>query len=699
MKKTLTACLLVCVSPGVFGCDVIGVLDGLALAGSRVSQVDVKQSWIERKDDKGKMGTKPVTNGMPLCRDDRLITASDVTAILLLGSAGSGQKQITVSPHSSVLMHGDNKIELSGGGFFAQIKGAFDAIFGLGDVAAAGTQFSVEISENGARVVQLEDETVFTPKDAPASAAVKVPQRAEVGLEAGATQAKPTELTFDRCKAATDPNSKIVAETRAKRPSLPLSHHFSREEIGRAFAEARVGMLCRPTPADPTAAAKVAAATAADRERVGLIYVDWVDPAQALRLLTSSQVGSTPAEQARHFTAVGNALRIEGEPAQAIGQFQQALSAVPSYPPALNGMGDALRDQGIKANGTTMQAKNKAAELFEAARKSYEQAANNGTGTPEVELAMVNGGNLHLLLSGLFPDKGDQIVDTAEGLFNEALKLTNGKSLQARLGLARVEMQRAQLIPQKEVDPTGLSFAQVLVANIVYGMQADNERKPVRKRAEAILTALVNDEPDFAPGLQTLGELYLVLSTSKAKDVLRRAINADPRHTISYSLLARAYGGDVGKIYGDAYKNIEFPAMQPIAKARQQLATVTAPSVKVPSNLLIPDVSTLRFEFASDFRTRTVTFKNVSDAPVTPASATITGSDAGAFAVQNNGCSGQAVAPNGECRIVVALQAQQPGKYKATLEMSTGGAISTTVELRTSMPAPHSNAAGAPIIG
>ena len=72
MKKTLTACLLVCVSPGVFGCDVIGVLDGLALAGSRVSQVDVKQSWIERKDDKGKMGTKPVTNGMPLCRDDRL---------------------------------------------------------------------------------------------------------------------------------------------------------------------------------------------------------------------------------------------------------------------------------------------------------------------------------------------------------------------------------------------------------------------------------------------------------------------------------------------------------------------------------------------------------------------------------------------------------------------------------------------------
>ena len=102
------------VSPGVFGCDVIGVLDGLALAGSRVKEVDVRQSWIERKDDRGKKGTKPVTNGMPLCRDDRLITASDVTAILLLGSAGSGQKQITVSPHSSVLLHGDSKIESLG---------------------------------------------------------------------------------------------------------------------------------------------------------------------------------------------------------------------------------------------------------------------------------------------------------------------------------------------------------------------------------------------------------------------------------------------------------------------------------------------------------------------------------------------------------------------------------------------------------
>jgi tetratricopeptide (TPR) repeat protein len=410
---------------------------------------------------------------------------------------------------------------------------------------------------------------------------------------------------------------------------------------------------------------------------------------QALRLLTSSQVGSTPAEQARHFTAVGNALRIEGEAAEAIGQFQQALSAVPAYAPALNGMGDALRDQGIKAYGITVKAKNNAAELFEAARKSYEQAANNGTGTPEVELAMVNAGNLHLLMSGVFPDRGDQIVDTAEGLFSEALKLTNGKSLQARLGLARVEMQRAQLIPQKEVDPTGLSVLQAIVANGAYALQADNERRPVRERAEAILAALVRDEPDFAPGLQTLGELSLVLSKSKqAKDVLRRAINTDPRHTISYSFLAQAYTGDVGEIYGDAYKNVEFPAMRTIAKARQQLATVTAPSVKVTSNLLIPDVSTLRFEFASDFRTRTVKFKNVGDAPVTPASVTITGSDAGAFAVQNDGCSGQAVAPNGECRIVVVLQAQTPGKYKATLAVSTGGPISTSVELRTSMPSP-----------
>ena len=590
---------------------------------------------------------------------------------------------------------------LSGGGFFAQIKGAFDAIFGLGDVAAAGTQFSVEISENGARVVQLEDETIFTPKDAPASAAVKVPPRAEVGLEPGATQAKPIALTFDRCKAATDPNSKVVAETRAKRPSLPLSHHFSPQEIGKAFADARVGMLCRPTPADPAAAAKAAAATAADRERVGLIYLDWVDPEQALRLLTTSQVGSTPAEQATHFTAIGNAMRIEGKHDEAIGQFQQALSAVPAYAPALNGMGDALRDQGTKAYGITVKAKNRAAELFEAARMSYEQAANSGTGTPEVDLAMVNAGNLHLLMSGLFPDKGDEIVDTAEGLFNEALRLTNGKSLQARLGLARVEMQRAQLIPPKEVDPTGLSVGQVLVANIVYGMQADNERRPVRKRAEAILTALVRDEPDFAPGLQTLGELYLVLSNSKeAKNVLRRAINTDPRHTISYSFLARAYGGDVGKIYGDAYKNVEFPAMQTIAKARQQLATVTAPSVKVPSNLLIPDVSTLRFEFASDFRTRIVKFTNVGEAPVTPASVTITGSDAGAFAVQDDGCSNRALAPKIDCRIVVVLQAQTPGKYKATLEVSTGGPISTTVELRASMPSPvpQSNAAGAPII-
>jgi tetratricopeptide (TPR) repeat protein len=434
---------------------------------------------------------------------------------------------------------------------------------------------------------------------------------------------------------------------------------------------------------------------------VGLIYVDWVDPEQALRLLTSSQVGSTPAEQARHFTAVGNAMRIEGQHDEAIGQFQKALSTVPAFAPALNGMGDALRDQGIKAYGTTVQAKNKAAELFETARRSYELAASSGSGTPEVELAMVNAGNLHLLMSGVFPDKGDEIVDTAEGLFSEALRLTHGQSLQARLGLARVEMQRAQLIPQKEVDATGLSAGQVLVANVVYALQADNERRPVRKRAEAILAALVRDEPDFAPGLQTLGELYLVLPNSnEAKKVLRRAINADPRHTISYSFLAQAYTGDVGEIYGAAYKNVEFPAMRTIAKARQQLATVTAPSVKVPSNLLIPDVSTLRFGFASHLQTRTVKFTNVGDAPVTPTSAIITGSDAGAFTVQNDGCSNGAVAPKGECRIVVVLQSQTPGKYKAMLEVSAGGPISTTVELRASLPspAPQSDAAGAPII-
>jgi tetratricopeptide (TPR) repeat protein len=672
----LVASLLATISSAAFSCDVIGVLDGLALAKVRVAAVDKSQSWIERGADK-----KEVTNGMPLCAKDRLITANDVTAILLLGSAGSGQKQITVSPHSNVIMKADDKIELVGGGFFAQIKGTFDAIFGLGDVAAKGTQFSVELNAAGAQVVQLEDDSVFTPKGATPDAAVKVPQRAEVGLVPGVPQPAPKSLSFDRCKAATDPNSKIIAETRAKRPSQAVSRNFGWQDIGKVFAEARVGMLCKDAPA----------AVAADRERVGLAYVDWVDPVQALRFLETSQVGSTPVEQARHFTAVGNARRIEGEPEQAIGQFQKALSVSPNYAPALNGMGDALRDQGLKANGITVSAKSKAAERFEAARQSYEQAAGSGAGTPEGELAMVNAGNLHLLVSGLYPDRGDQIVDTAQGLFEQALQLTNGRSLQARLGLARVEMQRAQLIPQKAVDETDLTTGQVFVANLVYSMQANDERKPVWARAEAILKALVRDEPDFAPGLQTLGELYLVSSkSSQAKGVLKRAINADPRHTISYSFLARAYGGDVGKIYGSAYKDVEFPAMQTIATAKQKLVMTSAPSIKVPSNLLIPNVSTARFEYPGVHGAQVISFKNVGDAAVTPASARISGSDPQAFTVQNDGCSGRPVAPQGECRIVVMLQAQQPNKYKATLEVSTGGPISSTVELKGSVPKPAS---------
>ena len=667
MKRIVVACILAWAAPNAFGCDVVGVLDGLALAKIRVKTVDKTQSWIERGTNK-----VDIKNGMPLCRADRLITADDVSAILLLGSAGSSQKQITVSPHSNVHLLGDSKVELLGGGIFAQVKGVFDAIFALGDVASAGTLFSVEINATGAHVVQLEDATVFTGRDAAAGSVVTVPARAEVSLQSSAVQAVPKEMPFDRCKAVTDPNSEIVSETRAKRPSLPVSRHFGPETIGKVFADARASMLCSTKQAEAAAA----------RERVGLIYVDWADPAQALRLLDSSPSGSTPEAQARHFTAIGNALRIEGQPEQALEQYRKALSVVANYAPAENGMGDALRDQGVKASGNTVSAKQKASDLFEAARKSYEQAANHGTGTPEFELAMVNHGNLLLLWSGLFPERGDQLVDSAQSLFDQALTQTQGRSLQARLGLARVEMQRAQLIPKKEVDPTGLKPAQVFAANLIYLLQAENERRPAWSRAEVILNALVNDEPDFAPGMQTLGELYLLSSSSKrAEEVLLRAMSADPRHTITYSFLARAarHGGDD---YAAAYKAVEFPAMRAIADAKRKLSTRQAPTVTVPSNLLIPDVSTLRFEAAGAHAARTIVFKNAGATAVTPTSVAIKGADAGAFVVRNDGCSSKPVAPEGSCRIVVVFQAQKPDSYKATLEVSTGGSISATVDLR-----------------
>jgi tetratricopeptide (TPR) repeat protein len=426
-------------------------------------------------------------------------------------------------------------------------------------------------------------------------------------------------------------------------------------------------------------------------QTVGRALVDWDRPQQAL----SAGVGAGNAGT-EDLVSRGRALLMRGRPAEAAELFRRAVAESGVTAASATGFGDAERDLGlvaIKSNDLAGAGKH-----FETAGRHYLAAIEHTQKESERGVILVNLGDLALLRIRLDPDAAEARMDEAKSYYERARR--HGDPPHARLGLARISLLRAQLIPQQEVDAAEGGFGEVLAANIILAMLANDQRKPHWQDARRQLAALTAEVPGFAPAEELLGEV--LYESGKADDSgkkFQRAIAADPGNTSAYLAYSKTLKGDKKRMYGNAYKLVEVPAVRELASTRREILIPRTQPVKVPPAPLTANVTKL--SFSQEIRQQTVTMTNRSNAPATVSAANITGSHLAAFEVVSNGCLSGPIAAGADCRIAIAFVAKTSGTYRATLELTFVGAmLRREVKLNGSVsaPAPEGDEEGEPVI-
>lgn len=646
--------------------DPLGTLDSLLVQGKRPDTIDTQHFLVERDAQSVRMNI-----GDPLCEGDRLATTPDTTAQLLVGPAEGSRHGLTVLPGATVVLRAVNRVELLVGRLIGAVHGNFDVVMPFARLAATGTEFEVEVTPEGCTVEQLEGTTNLTPTSG--ATAVLDPLKS-TSCTAGAMTAV-ADFLAGRCEALVANSSRINATGRPTVRSANAIRQFDPAETAAVYSAARETAIC--------------GGNAKAWQTAGRVLVDWDRPQQAL----SAGVGAGNAST-EDLVSRGRALLMRGRPAEAAELFRRAVADSGVTAASATGFGDAERDLGlvaIKANDLAG-----AGQHFETAGRHYLAAIEHAQKESERGVILVNLGDLALLRIRLDPDAAEARQEEAKGYYERARR--HGDPPHARLGLARISLLRAQLIPQQEIDAAEGGFGEVLAANIILAMLANDQRKPHWQDARRQLAALTAEVPGFAPAEELLGEV--MYESGKADDSgkkFQRAIAADPGNTSAYLGYSKTLRGDKKRMYGNAYKLVEVPAVRELASTRREILIPRTQSVKVPPAPLTANVTKL--SFSQEIRQQTVTMTNRSNAPATVSAANITGSHLAAFEVVSNECVSGPIGAGAECRIAITFVAKTSGTYRATLELTfVGGMLKREVKLIGSVhaPAPEGDDVGRP---
>ncbi|HEU0224747.1 MAG TPA: choice-of-anchor D domain-containing protein [Steroidobacteraceae bacterium] len=630
----------------------LGVLDALLVADVRVAALDPGVFIVER-------GGQPVdmSIGEPLCEADRMATRPDATAKLLVGPAEGPRHELTVLPGATVVLQSVSRVELVIGRLLAAVQGDFDVVMPFARLAATGTEFAVEVTQEGCRVDQLEGSTGLTPS---AGATARLERLKTASCTA--TAAAATDLAAGRCTELMTAASSVDIAARPRLASGNVIRQLDPAEAPAVYARAREAAIC-----DNNAAAWQA---------VDRVLVDWERPRKTL--------------DAEDPLVRGRALLMRGEPQQARDQFCRAL-AVGGAAAVRTGFGDAERDLGLNALNTNDMAG--AGAHFESALQHYAAAIQHATSDQERGVILVNLGHLALLRTKLDADATETRLGEAQAYFEQAR--AHGDPPHARVGLARVALMRAQLIPTQQLDSAAGGAWDVFRANLLLVILAEQQRRPHRREARRLLRSLVADLPDFAPAQQLLGEVqYLLGERDDAQASLRRAIAADPGNTEAYLAYAQTLRGARKQMYEATYRLAEVAAVRELAATQREVLVPEVKSTTIPPAPLTADPPSLGFELKPMVRAaqairRTVTMTNRSESAATVSGTNVTGNHPGAFAVVANGCTPSPIAPGASCTITVAFVAREPGRYRAALEISfAGGVLSREIRLYGEVSAP-----------
>lgn len=620
-----------------------GILDALLVADARVATLDSGSFLVER-------GGQPVNLniGDPLCEADRMATRPDTTAKLLVGPAEGPRHELTVLPGATVVLQSVSRIELVIGRLLAAVQGNFDVVMPFARLAATGTEFAVEVTQEGCRVEQLEGSTGLTPS---AGATARLERLKSASCTA--TAAAPSELVPGRCTELMTAASRIDVAARPLVRSGNAIRQLDPAQAPGAYAQAREAAICRND--------------AAAWQAVDKVLVDWERPQKAL--------------DAEDPLVRGRALLMRGQPERAIEEFRRALAAGPGAA-ALAGFGDAERDLGLKAIRANDLAE--AGRRFESALRHYTAAFERATSERERGVILVNLGDLALLRTRLDPAAAEARLSEAQATFERAR--THADPPHARLGLARVSLLRASLIPTQQIDASEGSFGQVLTANILLSQMAESQRKPHRAQARTVLRELIADTPGFAPAEELLADLLAATGErDRARVQYQRAIAADPGNTSAYLGYSKTLGSRRQRMYEAAYRLVEVAAVRERDEARAEILQPRESTVTVPPAPLTPDVMRLAFEKRG--QQQAVTLTNRSNAVATAGAATIAGRDPAAFRILRDGCANVQVDAGRDCRILIEYIPQGSGSHRATLEIPFDGGLGREVKLSGETPA------------
>jgi tetratricopeptide (TPR) repeat protein len=630
-------------------CEPLAILFSLQVQGQPVDAAAADRFVVERPDE----DAVTVFNGMPLCPNDRLATRTDTKAILKIGFSDGAQHEVTMRPGSTVILETVNRVQLLVGRLFAALQGEFDVVMPLGRLAATGTEYELAVTDAGCTVDQLEGTTELT------SGTGGSVHLARLKGAACTTAAAPTvtDLTVEQCFRLMEVQSQINIQGRPKVSSINKIKQFDPAQAPAIYSSARQKAVC--------------AEDAGARNTLNQVLVDWRESQKALRGLRSSA--------APDALAVGEALVMRGQPAEALQEFSRAIAAGDATAAPLTGSGDAERDLGLIA----LKAGNTAsfASHLESASHDYLLAMERAQKPIDRGVILVNLGDLALLRTRLDASAAEVRLAEAQEFYDRAR--AQGDPPHARLGIARISLMRAQLIPTQVANDPELSLGQQILVNSLLAMLAEQQRRPHREAARQVLRDLIGSTPGFSPAEELLGEtIYLLGDIRDARRHLRSAISADPAQTSAYQAYAKTVNGAERRLYERTYKLVEVKPVRDLTETRSEILIPAAATVTIPPAPLTADVTRLNF-VAPPWNDQVVVLTNRSDASATAEAIRITGSDPGAFQITSDGCSGTALAAQKICRLVVSLVSRQMGTYRATLEISgNGGQWTREVRLR-----------------
>lgn len=647
-----------------------GRLISAELNGQSLSEIDQSQIVVVRDNDR--MNVAP---GDPLCAGDSVEVLPPISAVLELGLNGDTLNSVTLIGQSRLTIESPTSIFSSIGRLFLRLRSSFTVRMPGGTLGARGTQFEVDTS-GASRVVQLEGTVDFMPADGQGAVPVVVePGQALALPQAGVAAASVSPLDRTVCADVLATNSAIVAATQPALPRFNRVRTIDPTDTANRFAAARTRFFC---DADATALPDLAGA-----------YAAWAETGGVLELPREIPGSLGVAAQSEYATSIADGLRLTGATDAAVEWYRRAVTLDDSFGPAHDGLGRALVDQAIRSVNprrlATVDTALRTLDQAEAELNRALQRGMRGVEEPSARAAvMISLGDLSLARAELQPANGNRHLARATRFFELALQTTDRNAPFAELGLARVELMRADLVPETRIE--GEFSAQVLVAQVLISTMTEKQRRPFRETARDILNSLLERYPDFSVGSQMLGEVYDELGDNdEAEARIRRAIRLDPNNTDAYRSLVSALPGRRNRrerqFYEAAFEAFTPPSYVTLVEQRQSVSRAVRPDpVIMDITALASSHSALKFP-APDPNGKTITFTNVGSQPVNVGQPMVTGANASVFPIRRQTCTNGALEPNAECTVTIAFTAQQGGSYSATLTVGGDANVATEVEL------------------